>query len=103
MLHLEELLNHRIVKARLRRGKLVENLEASTLLKTIRPAKNLIYLTDRLPKPNYQPVRYRSYFQLKDHEAPHQKYGNSMQELPNLSKSFSKSLNKSLSKSKFVS
>lgn len=49
------------------------------------------YLTERLPKPNYVPIRYRSYFQRKDHDPPHKIYGSSMQELPQ----FSKSLNKS--------
>ena len=74
-----ELLKEHIIREKLKVGKSVESLESSVLLKTIRPAKNMVYLTDKLPKPNYQPIRYRSYFQLKDHSPPRNIYGNSMQ------------------------
>ena len=86
-----DLLKEHIVREKMKVGKSVESLESSVLLKTIRPAKNMVCLTDKLPQPNYQPIRYRSYFQLKDHSPPRNIYGNSMQELPQ----FGKSLNKS--------
>ena len=48
-----------------------------------------------MPKPNYLPIRYRSYFQLKDHDPPHKIYGSSMKELPQFNQSLNKSLNPS--------
>ena len=38
----------------------VEVEEESVLLKTIKLTKNINYLTERLPKPNYNPLRYKS-------------------------------------------
>ena len=61
----------------------IESLETSTLLKTIRPVKNMVYLTDRLPKPNYCPVRYRSFFELgHKFEKPTSMGKSSMHEMP---------------------
>jgi hypothetical protein len=37
------------------------NLEPpSILLSTIKPVKNMNYLTDRLPKPNYTPIKFKA-------------------------------------------
>lgn len=38
----------------------IEVEEESVLLKTIKLTKNINYLTERLPKPNYNPLRYKS-------------------------------------------
>lgn len=35
-------------------------------MKTIRMVRNMNYLTERLPKPNYSPVRYRSMREISD-------------------------------------
>ena len=34
--------------------------EESILLKTIKLSKNINYLTEKLPKPNYSPIKYKS-------------------------------------------
>jgi len=39
--------------------------EKSILLKTIKLTKNINYLTERLPKPNYSPLRLKSINQHK--------------------------------------
>jgi hypothetical protein len=44
----------------MKKSKEIINLESSALLKTIKPVKNMNYLTERLPKPNYSPVRFKS-------------------------------------------
>ncbi len=49
-----------MVKKRLKKNKEFEVDEKSILLKTIKLTKNINYLTERLPKPNYSPLRLKS-------------------------------------------
>lgn len=48
------------MKKRLKKVKDYEIEEESILLKTIKLTKNINYLTEKLPKPNYSPLRYKS-------------------------------------------
>lgn len=48
----------------MKKTKQIINLESSSLLKTIRLVKNMNYLTEKLPKPNYSPVRFKSMRQV---------------------------------------
>lgn len=68
-------------------------METSFLLKTIRPTKNMNYLTERLPKPNYCPVRFRSVRQMggRGYQNHDRLLGASLQELPKMSSSLNKS------------
>jgi hypothetical protein len=67
----------------MKKTKIVESLESSSLLKTIRPVKNMNYLTEKLPKPNYLPVRYRSFKEYGARNGHEVKIlGGSMQDLP---------------------
>lgn len=70
------------MKEKTRKSKVVESLENSTLLKTIRPVRNMNYLTEKLPKPNYVPVRYRSFKEYGAHGHEIKILGGSMQDLP---------------------
>ena len=45
---------------KLKKHKDIEVEEESVLLKTIKLTKNINYLTEKLPKPNYSPLRYKS-------------------------------------------
>jgi hypothetical protein len=47
--------------------------EESILLKTIKLTKNINYLTEKLPKPNYSPLRYKSLLANKS-SIDHRKY-----------------------------
>lgn len=61
MLDVGDLLHHPIVKSKLKISKGIINLEPpSNLLATIKPVKNMNYLTDRLPKPNYTPIKFKA-------------------------------------------
>ena len=44
----------------MKKHKDIEVEEESVLLKTIKLTKNINYLTEKLPKPNYSPLRYKS-------------------------------------------
>lgn len=48
------------MKKRLKKLKDYEIEDESILLKTIKLTKNINYLTEKLPKPNYSPLRYKS-------------------------------------------
>lgn len=48
------------MRKKLKKHKDIELEEESVLLKTIKLTKNINYLTEKLPKPNYSPLRYKS-------------------------------------------
>ena len=48
------------MRKKIKKHKEVEVEEESVLLKTIKLTKNINYLTEKLPKPNYSPLRYKS-------------------------------------------
>lgn len=65
------------MKKRLKKLKDYEIEEESILLKTIKLTKNINYLTEKLPKPNYSPLRYKSLLSNRsttDHHKPSKKY-----------------------------
>ncbi len=71
-------------------------------MKTIRLVKNMNYLTEKLPKPNYSPVRYRSLKSVNNTFDNLTKFmGGSLQVLSKLNKSLEKS--KASSNGSFVS
>lgn len=45
---------------KLKKNRELEIEEKSILLKTIKISKNINYLTEKLPKPNYSPLRFKS-------------------------------------------
>jgi hypothetical protein len=49
-----------LIKKHVKKNKDMEVDEKSILLKTIKLTKNINYLTERLPKPNYSPLRLKS-------------------------------------------
>ena len=49
-----------LVRNRQKKSKDIEVEEKSILLKTIKLTKNINYLTEKLPKPNYSPLRLKS-------------------------------------------
>ena len=55
-----EILELALIKKHHKKNKQVEVDEKSVLLKTIKLTKNINYLTERLPKPNYSPLRLKS-------------------------------------------
>jgi hypothetical protein len=72
----------------MKKGKDIESLESSSLLKTIRLVKNMNYLTEKLPKPNYTPVRYRTFKNVqRDFQNSSKLMGGSLQLIPKMSKS----------------
>jgi hypothetical protein len=66
------LLEHPLVR-RHQKQKNIEIEEESILLKTIKLTKNINYLTEKLPKPNYTPLRYKSMLE-KNRIKKHNKY-----------------------------
>ena len=55
-----QLLEMPVMKKKMKKVKDVEVEEESILLRTIKLTKNINYLTEKLPKPNYSPLRYKS-------------------------------------------
>ena len=56
----------------------------SSLLNTIRVPKNLLYLTDRLPKPSYEsPQQYRKKLEEEERRRKTHDAGNMLPELKN--------------------
>ena len=53
-INLEQILKHPIILKKLEVFKSFEENEESSLLQTIRIPKNLLFLTDKLPQPNYE-------------------------------------------------
>ena len=49
-----------VMRKRMKKAKELEVEEESILLRTIKLTKNINYLTEKLPKPNYSPLRYKS-------------------------------------------
>lgn len=49
-----------MVRAHQKKVREIELEEKSILLKTIKLTKNINYLTEKLPKPNYSPLRIKS-------------------------------------------
>lgn len=57
---LGELLELPIFVKKMKKHKEIDVEEESVLLKTIKLTKNINYLTEKLPKPNYSPLKYKS-------------------------------------------
>ena len=55
-----QLLDMPVMKKKMKKVKDMEVEDISILLKTIKLTKNINYLTEKLPKPNYSPLRYKS-------------------------------------------
>jgi NIMA (never in mitosis gene a)-related kinase 1/4/5 len=55
-----EILDDFIIRKHMRKSKDIQVEERSILLKTIKISKNINYLTERLPKANYSPLKYKS-------------------------------------------
>ena len=57
---IDEIMETSIMKRKMKNIGETEVEEESILLKTIKLEKNINYLTENLPKPNYLPLRYKA-------------------------------------------
>lgn len=69
MLYLEQILKHPVIVKRIEIFKAHEENEDSNLLQTIRIPKNLLFLTERLPKANYN-KQVKTFTKKADNDLP---------------------------------